>query len=265
MSTAEPVGDFDVGVDRYFGEEESFEIRSGGQQRTLCRKKFKMDLSSTVRLFVDLELLDQLPTLYAFYVLALHANVTLKRVVRSMTIVVNEYGKKMVVLCILRSKCPKPRYDIVLLDPAEADLSSAVTRMIWSSNFFKWYRYIPEEVFNHDFAVRMLKEYLEKKEDDKGRTLVWDPSTGPNKDETGRLMSEGYSPNLPITVEQDATTLVASKRVAARGATFGDAYASTRVRPAKRARRSCAAGTRKRAKSKQVISELHIYGELLRT
>ena len=74
----------------------------------------------------------------------------------------------------------------------------------------------------------------------------------------GRLMSEGYSPNLPITVEQDATTPVASMRVTARGATFGDEYASTRVRPAERAQRSCAAGTRKRAKPKQAISKLHM-------
>ena len=70
----------------------------------------------------------------------------------------------------------------------------------------------------------MLKEYLEKKEDDKRRTLVWDPSTGPNKDEMGHLMSDGYSPNLPITVEQDATTPVASNRVAASGTTFGDEW-----------------------------------------
>ena len=86
VSTAEPVGDF-VGVDPLFGEEVSFEIRSRGQQRTLCRKK---DHSSTVLLFVNLGLLDQLPTL--------HANVTLKRVVRTTTIVVNEYRKIIVVL-----------------------------------------------------------------------------------------------------------------------------------------------------------------------
>ena len=60
----------------------------------------------------------------------------------------------------------------MLLDPAEADLSSAVTRMISLTNFFKRYRYLPDEVFDHDFAVRMLKEYLEKKEDDEGRTFV---------------------------------------------------------------------------------------------
>lgn len=56
-------------------------------------------------------------------------------------------------------------------------------------------------------------------------------------------MSEGYCRNLPFMVEQDASTPVASKRVATRCATFGDENASTRVQPRKRARRSYAAGT----------------------
>jgi hypothetical protein len=207
------VGNFDADVDDLLDDETSIECVCGGQTRTLVRKTFKMDQGTTIRLFCDLELLDVLPLLYSYFILSAHVNPTLKRSVRGMRVVVDEGGKKMVVLCVFRSKCPNPRYDIIILDPAEPDQTKAVKRICGLTNFFKWYKYVPDETFDNEYAIQMLKDFLMSKFDDKGRSLVYDSAKGPNKDEMGRPMSDGYDPSNPNSVDKDGISPAASKRV----------------------------------------------------
>jgi hypothetical protein len=252
------VGNFDLDVDDLLVDEASIECNCGGQIRTLCRKTFRMDSGATIRLFCDLELLDELPLLYSYFVLSAHVNPTLKRSVRGLRVVQDQNGKKWVVLCVFRSKCPNPRYDIIILDPAETDLTKAVMRICGLTNFFKWYKYVPDETFDNAYAIQMLKEYLLNKSDDKGRPLVYDNTKGPNKDEMGRPMSDGYDPANPSTVVKDAMSPAASKRVSTKRVDlFAEEQSENgRIKMPRRGRRGPAANKVKAsAKQKQKVSE----------
>jgi hypothetical protein len=207
------VSDYDADVDDLLIDEASIEVICGGRTRTFVRKTFRMDRGNSIRLYCDLELLDELPLLYSYFVLCAHVNPSLKRGARGFRVVQDQNGKKWLVLCVFRSKCPNPRYDVIVLDPAENDKTKAVTRMCGLTNFFKWFKYIPDEEFDNKYAIEMLKFFLEHKHDDKGRSLIYDATKGPNKDEMGRPMSDGYNPANAITLDNDGISPAASKRV----------------------------------------------------
>ena len=232
------VADYDANVDDLLVDEESVEASCGKVPRTLARKRFRSDLGTTVRFFVDLEMLDQLPPLYSFFVLAAHVNPSLKRCVRGMRVVKDKYGKKWVVLCVFRSKCAKPRYDVIMLDPAEQDVTKAVTRLCGLTNFFKWYSYVPDESFDNEHAIHMLKEFVEKKADDKGRALAYDKTRGPNKDEMGRPMSDGYEPVNSATEAKSGMTPAANKRASKSTIKFADEYGTTKRRGSRGAKKA---------------------------
>lgn len=225
--------DYDPELDDLLVDEESIEVLCGGETRTFVRKRFRMDSGNTIRYFSDLELLDRIPLLYSYIVLSAHINPILKRGVRSLRVVVNHQGKKMVVLCVFRSKCPQPRFDVVVLDPAENDPAKAVTRMCGLTNFFKWFKYVPDEKFDIEYAIGKLLGFVTTKFDDKGRALVYDKTKGPNKDEMGRPMTDGYDPINPINIEKDGMTPLSSKRNAGKPSIsyaeeFGDAVRNKR-------------------------------------
>jgi len=232
------VADYDANVDDLLVDEESVEVSCGKVPRTLARKRFRSDVGTTVRFFVDLEMLDRLPPLYSFFVLAAHVNPSLKRCVRGMRVVKDKYGKKFVVLCVFRSKCAKPRYDVILLDPAEQDISKAVTRLCGLTNFFKWYTYVPDEAFDNDHAIQMLKDFVEDKSDDKGRALAYDRTRGPNKDEMGRPMSDGYEPVNFATEAKSGMTPAANKRASKTTVKFADEYGTTKRRGSRGAKKA---------------------------
>ena len=232
------VADYDANVDDLLVDEESVEVSCGKVPRTLARKRFRSDLGTTVRFFVDLEMLDQLPPLYSFFVLAAHVNPSLKRCVRGMRVVKDKYGKKWVVLCVFRSKCAKPRYDVIMLDPAEQDVTKAVTRLCGLTNFFKWYTYVSDESFDNEHAIHMLKEFVEKKADDKGRALAYDGTRGPNKDEMGRPMSDGFEPVNSATVAKSGMTPAANKRASKSTIKFADEYGTTKRRGSRGAKKA---------------------------
>jgi hypothetical protein len=254
------VGNYDGDVDDLLVDEVSIECMCGGRMRTLCRKMFRMDAGTTIRLFCDLELLDELPLLYSYFILSAHVNATLKRSVRGMRVVEDQNGKKWVILCVFRSKCPNPRYDVIILDPAETDPAKAVMRICGLTNFFKWYKYVPDEIFDNKYAIRILKEYLENKFDDKGRSLVYDKTKGPNKDEMGRPMTEGYDPLHPVSLEKDGFTPSASKRVSNKPAgSYADEQGEESQWVRKRQpyrRKSPASANKKQTPGKQKVSAL---------
>lgn len=252
------VSDYNADVDDLLLDDTSIEVICGGRTRTFVRKTFRMDRGNTIRLFCDLELLDELPLLYSYFILSAHVNPTLKRSVLSLRVVEDQSGKKQVVLCVFRSKCPNPRYDVIVLNPAENDQTKAVTRMCGLTNFFKWFKYVPDEVFDNKHAIDMLKLYLENKCDDKGRLLIYDAKKGPNKDEMGRPMSDGYNPANAIMLDNDGITPVASKRVTKPVGSYADEQSEDTVwvrkkSPHTRGKRSAAVNKKKTPPAKKKV------------
>ena len=103
------------------------------------------------------------------------------------------------------------------------------------TNFFKWFKYVPDEKFDVKYAIGKLLEFVTTKFDDKGRALVYDKTKGPNKDEMGRPMTEGYDPINPINIEKDGMTPLSSKRNAGKPSVlyaeeFVDAVRSKRAK-----------------------------------
>jgi hypothetical protein len=100
-------------------KEVTLQVEVGGIMQCFVKKVFKTDSTSTpLKLYVDLELQDKLKcSLYDYYVLlSAHFNKTSKQLTYSRSVVENSHEKKFIVMCILRTKCSKPRYDIVLMD-----------------------------------------------------------------------------------------------------------------------------------------------------
>ena len=178
----------------FMSEEVSMEISIAGNNRTVCRKKFRMDKEGgVVWLWVDLVVMDKIPLLYNYFVLAGHANINLKRVCYAMVVIRHTSGKKYILLCILRTKCPKPRYDAVIYDHSSLDQDNAVWRVPGLTELFKHYEFLPDEAIDFEMALDVLRKFVTR-EDDRGNSLVWKKSQ-PNKDEMGRLMSNGYEPD----------------------------------------------------------------------
>jgi hypothetical protein len=202
----------------FMSEEVSMEISIAGNNRTVCRKKFRMDKEGgVVWLWVDLVVMDKIPLLYNYFVLAGHANINLKRVSYSMVVIRHTSGKKYILLCILRTKCPKPRYDAVIYDHSSLDQDNAVWRVPGLTELFKHYEFLPDEAIDFPMALDELKKFVER-EDDRGNSLVW-KKTQPNKDEMGRLMSKGYEPDS----DGSAGTAL-GKRNGTKAKTYAESY-----------------------------------------
>jgi hypothetical protein len=226
-------------LEAFLGDETSITIRMAGRDQTYVRKKFKGDKSGIVTLFIDAETLDHLPLLFDYFVLSGHVNSTKKRACFSLCVIKDSHGKKYVLLCILRAKQMSPRYDVVLLDVACTDPEKAVTRMYGLTSLFKFFIFLPDESFDHKYALDQLKEYVLR------ANLVW-TKEGPNKDGSGRLMSEGYSPFSSIDVDGNAT--LEGRRIRQPGSTFADEQAAGKLKSSGRGRQGTRGSSAKKKK-----------------
>jgi hypothetical protein len=184
-------------LEALLGDDVSVTIAMAGRDQTYVKKRFKTDKSTIVTLFIDLETIDSIPLLFDYLVLSGHVNSKLKRACFSRVVIRDSHGKKYVLLCILRTKCVNPRYDVLVLDVACTDPLLAVTRQLGLTNLFKFFTFLPDEPFDHGYALEQLKAYVHR------ANLVW-TKEGPNKDACGRLMSDGFSPFIPVEVDVDA-------------------------------------------------------------
>ena len=157
--------------------EMSVEIEVGGFSQCFVRKKFANDPSSSVlQLYADVEIFDKCPELYYYIPLSAHYNRSKKCLLMARSIVVNnKTHEKYIVLSILRTKCPKPRYDPVLLDVT----SMEIFRLTGTVNFRAEYTYVPDEEFDNTLTKELFLKWVVDSD------LVWD-KTVPNKDELGR-------------------------------------------------------------------------------
>ena len=168
--------------------EDSFTVNIGGYNQTYCRKKFISDGGSSVKCFLDLEMLSMIPLLFNYYVLSAVLGKDGSYVNYSRCWVSkNSDGKQYVVLCYLRTKCNKWRCDSVLYDPTESGKIFLLTGL----SKMKQYTFLPEVSLDHDWAKSILETYLR----DPKNKLAWDPQGDvPNKDETGNWILDGWDP-----------------------------------------------------------------------
>jgi len=66
-------------------------------------------------------LLDKMPTLMNYLILSGHFNRSTKVLSLAMSIVQDKYGINFVIVCFLRTKCVKPRYDALLYEVASGE------------------------------------------------------------------------------------------------------------------------------------------------
>lgn len=160
----------------FLSKEESLPMEIGGISQCFVRKKFKMDpISSVVKCYIDVEVIDKSPPLYNYTILSAHCNSSLKTLVLARAIVkLANSRKKFVVLAVLRTKCTSPRYDVVLMDVVNTKEIFRVPL----SKFKKDYVYCIEENFDYAFCSDAFQKWLFNNK------LVWD-KTKPNKLEDG--------------------------------------------------------------------------------
>jgi hypothetical protein len=163
-----------------------------GESRCLVRKAWLSDGNTVLRFYLDLEVNALLKPLFNYFVLAAHVNPSHKKVnlsyVRARDHVT---GVEYTILCYLRTKCNKPRYDVVLYnhDAREVCLWCGITKT-------KTLDYLYEEPVDHAAMHKELFAFVSP--------LFWDPKRGPNKDELGNFIILGFDPqadsegNVPL-------------------------------------------------------------------
>ena len=111
-----------------------------------CQEKFPSDSSKQViRTYIDLEMIDKLPLLYNYFVISAHFNKSTKVLCYTKVTVIDKVGTKFLVACLLRTKCVKPRYDVVLIPMSQ---TAPPFRVVGLSKFKESYKY--------DLKTRML-------------------------------------------------------------------------------------------------------------
>ena len=180
ITSASPVDRF---VPSFMVSDMSITIEVGGVTQTFVRKRFKMDAGNSVlQLYIDLEFLDKSPLLFPYMILSAHFNRSTKQLALSMTVVRDKRGLKYVAVCILRTKCTKPRYDVLLYKISDGNCF----RVTGVKKFRDEYDYLFDEEFDpfivRDAAILYFHE----------QGLVYDPrGGGPNKDESGKPCVDG--------------------------------------------------------------------------
>ena len=171
----------DIKLPFFNKHEMSIELNIGGFSQCYVKHRFKMDnASSVVRLYCDLGLNDRAGSLYYYIMLSAHFNQSTKSLILSRCVARNIHNEtKVLVLTLLRTKCIKPRYDVVLMDILNDDKIFRVT----ITNFRKDYHLLVNEEFDDDYAVSKLCSWLESSH------LIYDPRKGPNRTAEGHTES----------------------------------------------------------------------------
>ncbi len=184
-------------------------IEIGGNVQIFSRKTFSMDPPSTsLQFYVDIELRDKLETLYHYNVLSVHLNKTLRTIYYSRSCCIHRLtAKKHIVLCILRTKCDGPRYDVVLQDVE----SGTVFRSLTLAKFRASYIYLPNEIFADELTAQTLNTFFIEND------MVWN-KTRPNKLDDGKPDHEGWEKLMGLgnttmkTIDKRKQTLAARKQ-----------------------------------------------------
>jgi len=169
-------------LDDFMTTEASFSIEYSGRSHCYARKKFQMD-GATLRLFVNPEVMASIPPLFNYYVLGAHFNTSTKIIHLSMVRTRNyKTGKEYVILCYLRTKSARPRYDVVLwdVDSEVVILWTGISKHVLELDYL-----LDEEVDSDQMGVHLVKFLT---------PLFWDSKNGPNKDEQGHLIVDGFDP-----------------------------------------------------------------------
>ena len=187
----------DIKLPFFNKHEMSIELNIGGFSQCYVKQRFKMDnASSVVRLYCDLGLNDRAGSLYYYIMLSAHFNQSTKSLILSRCVARNIHNeKKVLVLTLLRTKCIKPRYDVVLMDILNDDKIFRVT----ITNFRKDYHQLVNEEFDDEYAVSKLCSWLESSH------LIYDPRKGPNRTAEGHTesvtMDNGSTENDAMDIE----------------------------------------------------------------
>jgi hypothetical protein len=168
-------------------DEISISMNLAGMDQTFVRKTFVNDpVNGTVKLFVNLELLDQTELLYDYYVLSAHVNKISGHNILTFCIYEHlQTGKRFVSLCLLRTKDVKPRYDAVMMNPACPGTKYEVTRWVGLSGLRNKYKIVLDAAIDKEYCTNQLVYFL--------KDLRWDKSI-PNKDEMGRPDGKPFEP-----------------------------------------------------------------------
>jgi hypothetical protein len=230
----------------------SFEVELGKIAQVFVRKKFKMDPSGSVlQLYVDLEKADKLDEVYEYIVLSAHFNRSTKQLVYSQSVVKHKSGALYVVLCVLRTKCIKPRYDVVVYRISDG----LVFRLVGLTQFRKDYVYDPNQSFDPEACFEALKNFFAENE------MFWDRLI-PNKLETGAPDFDTWDPSmgkatLPTSgrgrgVSKDSPAVSGGKGAGGgKGGSGGN-----KTLPVRRGNRGGAGGRGSRGKKRKVIYDL---------
>jgi hypothetical protein len=155
----------------------------GGDGQLYVHKKFA---HGPHKCLIDLEAQSKIPLMHSYYLLSALAckNKTRSALYSRCWVETKKGGKLYLLLCILRAKCLYIRYDFLLWDPM-----SCVVFLLCGISKMAAYRFLPDRVVDHEFAVNLLKEYICNPKNN----LELRPGSV-NKDEYGALMSSGYDP-----------------------------------------------------------------------
>ena len=124
-------------LEYFLSKEISFSITHSNGSHCYARKKFASDTGNVVRLFINPEVMAVVPLMVDYLAVAAHFNSNLRHLNLSMCWVRHQSkkDKKFVVLSYLRTKCSKPRYDILVWSEENGvELWTGVTK-INSFNF----------------------------------------------------------------------------------------------------------------------------------
>lgn len=172
-------------VPLFVASDATLTVEIGGYSQCLCNKKFRMDADHpVVKCYIDPEINAVVPICFNYYVLSALFNTNIKRVSLSFVKVRRSSdGEFFIVLGYLRTKCAKPRYDIVLVKDAGTPpiLLSGISRM----NNYSFH--VDESIGDREVLKQVFVEFLRSR-------YMWDPNTSPNKDETGNFITDGFDP-----------------------------------------------------------------------
>lgn len=169
------------------------DLNIGGVVQSFGRTKFDTGKrSSCVRHYVDINLKDRIQPLYGYNLLSAYYNNSEKKLVFSRCIATKvATGAKIVVLAVLRTKCPAPVYDILVMDVVYETIER-----INMPKFKKEYIYNVHESIEDDYTIQKLENWLS----DNGH--IYDPSRGYNKDDNGYPILEDSIPGDSILKTQ---------------------------------------------------------------
>jgi hypothetical protein len=165
----------------FWSDDPSVQLVVGGEEVLFSEKKYH---HGPHKCYMDLEVTSVAPLCFNYYVLAAVAMVKDKQVLYSRCWVEHKSkGDRYLLLCVLRAKCIKVRYDFLLWDK-----ETHVIYLVCGIKKMGAYRFLPDVTVDHKEAVEVLCAYLNEPKNQ----LALMPGRA-NKDEYGNMLPlDGY-------------------------------------------------------------------------